>query len=136
MVLQISNNQKFDIYPFLYEWVLPSMKKWIQTSTNIKRLFKFSEFGTPKELYEVLVLMASNLKIYSNIDKTELRIELNQNLNNELNGAKLYSICRAINFGTLNCPAYPIFSDMFEFFANNFWFLFRQYEMGLLKKCL
>lgn len=49
------------------------------------------------------------------------------------NNAKLYDICAQVNYGTLDCPACPIFTNVFEKMASEFWNFYNDYYLGFLK---
>lgn len=135
MELVIDNEKNIDISSYVFHWVLPSMREYIRTGLSIKKLENYSDVGTSLVLYEDLVKAASNLQVITDELRKTIAIRLNPNLINASKTAKLYDICKLVNYGNTSCPAYPIFTKMFDFFAEKFWTYYWLYEMGVLRPC-
>ena len=123
-----------DLDIFITNWLLPSISKILKSKIQShKQLFiNYSHLFPEKELYTDLLDACNNLVVYHKNNLNDLIITIDPNKTNKENTVKLYDLCALINFGSIECPALPIFSQVFEYFAQNFWMFFNDYKVGIL----
>lgn len=82
-------------------------------------------------IFEILDICISNLIFRK--QQSNYIISINSNINIPETSAKFIDIARAVNYGVLGYSAYPIFSDLFDYFAENFFEYKEKYEkLGLM----
>lgn len=135
MELVVNNEKNIAINSYVFHWVLPSMRRYIQTGLDKRLLSNYAGFEDEVTLRQDLISAVSQLQVLTDEDKKTITIRLNPNLFNTSKTAKLYDICKLVNYGNTSCPAYPIFTKMFDFFAEKFWTYYWLYEMGVLRPC-
>lgn len=135
MRLNISLNKKHPgLDRFIIEWLIPSLRNMLKAKIhkNRARLQNYNHIIPQSELYSNLILAAENIIFQHKNSSEDLLITINPNEVNYKNTAKLYDICALVNFGSIDCPALPIFTEVFNYFANNFWQFFNDYKVGIL----
>jgi len=91
-------------------------KKTVLHEVYINEFYK-SKFKKHISAREVIISGLYNISWQRYVDKIVIEINPNQLIAGT--DAKLYEVCKLINFGTLDLPAYPIFTDLFETFKRN-----------------
>ena len=119
---------------FIDTWLLPSISKFLKAKIAMHRqiLVNYSNLFPDLQLYADLIDACNNLIVYHKHNMDELIITIDPNKFNKDITAKLYDICALINFGSIECPALPIFTEVFDYFAQNFWLFFNDYQVGIL----
>ena len=126
----VIESQNRNVNTFLNHWLIPvlssNLKSKVQSnSVQIKHFYS-------AEIYYDLLEATNYLKL-EHIESSGLIIlSIDSNKKNKENTAKLYDICSAVNYGSLSCPAIPIFTKAFDYFSNNFWRFYKYYMMRLL----
>lgn len=133
MILNIKTQKKFNLDPFLKEWLIPALRNNLKS--NIIKNKEAILYYHKKETYQNLLLAANCIDLWHTHSLNNLIISINQNEKNMEGTAKLYDICAMVNFGSLSKPAIPIFTKTFNYFAKKFWIFYRDYNLGILRKC-
>ena len=123
-----------DLDIFITNWLLPSISKVLKSKIHLHKqmLINYRHLFPEKELYADLLNACNSLVVQHKYNVNDLIITIDPNKTNKENTVKLYDLCALINFGSIECPALPIFSQVFEYFAQNFWMFFNDYKMGIL----
>jgi hypothetical protein len=134
MILYIKLQENFNLDPFINEWLIPALKSNLKSNLFSNKRLIFYYYG--EDFYQDLFLAVDSIELSHINLSNSLTISINQNKKNIGNTAKLYDICTMIDFGSLSNPAIPIFTKTFNYFAKNFWKFYRDYNLGILRKCL
>ena len=130
--MRLDINAKYGLEFVLY--IIKKLQEYIIGNINDKKLVFIEEYINQnyKSIYrkhisarDVLVSGAMNLtyQIYAN--KFTVEIDSKQILYGT--NAKLYDICKLINFGVLGIGSYPILTDSFDYFRHNLDYMFEYY---------
>ena len=122
--MKLDINTKYGLEFVLY--IIKKLQEYIIGNINDKKLVFIEEYINQnyKSIYrkhisarDVLVSGAMNLtyQIYAN--KFTVEIDSKQILYGT--NAKLYDICKLINFGVLGIGSYPILTESFDYFKDN-----------------
>ena len=122
--MKLDINTKYGLEFVLY--IIKKLQEYIIGNINDKKLVFIEEYINQnyKSIYrkhisarDVLVSGAMNLtyQIYAN--KFTVEIDSKQILYGT--NAKLYDICKIINFGVLGMGSYPILTESFDYFKDN-----------------
>ena len=137
MRLIIKNNRDHaNMDSYIVDWVIPSLQLYIWSKLDIRLLRNYKHIYEEDKLLTYIKQALQSLEMikvgYPQTHQYEIRI--NPNVFCDSKTAKLYDICSLVNYGSLSCPAYPIFTKSFDFFAVNFWKFYRLYQLGVLQK--
>lgn len=139
MTLEIENPRNFNLDAFIETFLIPKIQDSFIKEINNKRLVKIEEFINKLginiyhqyiSVRNILIASINNLS-YIKLPNNNymLQIDSNQMLPNI--SAKLIDLAYMINYGTLSTPAYPIFTNVFSFFANRLQLLYSEYLRGV-----
>ena len=133
MRLNITLNKNY-LYmeDFLKKWLIPSISKYLKSQIYKNKQLLINYNKDKNLLYRDLIEASNNIIYYHKYDKNDILIQIDPNKKNPENDAKLYDICAMVNYGSRDCPALPIFTKTFNYFAENFWVFFSNYEVGIL----
>lgn len=130
--MRLDINTKYGLEFVLY--IIKKLQEYIIGNINDKKLVFIEEYINQnyKSVYrkhisarDVLVSSAMNLtyQIYAN--KFTVEIDSKQILYGT--NAKLYDICKLINFGVLGIGSYPILTESFDYFRDNLDYMYEYY---------
>ena len=108
-----------------------------ETRKNYKRLAKYNEFidenvariddkETILPIRDILILSTYYLT-YKQLPNSYV-IELNPNVNVPNTYAKFIDIVKLVNYGNLSLPAYPIYDEMMDYFADKIVYFYKEYK--------
>ena len=103
-------------------FLIKQIKEYVKSIVDLKRLSVFDkylsdELGITDTALDIINLALNNL-CYKKSSKSYI-ISINNNTNLQNNVAKLYDVCKLINFGNLQISGYPIFTKTFNYFEKN-----------------
>ena len=130
--MRLDINTKYGLEFVLY--IIKKLQEYIIGNINDKKLVFIEEYINQnyKSIYrkhisarDVLVSSAMNLtyQIYAN--KFTVEIDSKQILYGT--NAKLYDICKLINFGVLGIGSYPVLTESFDYFKDNLDYMYEYY---------
>lgn len=130
--MRLDINTKYGLEFVLY--IIKKLQEYIIGNINDKKLVFIEEYINQnyKSVYrkhisarDILVSSAMNLtyQIYAN--KFTVEIDSKQILYGT--NAKLYDICKLINFGVLGIGSYPILTESFDYFRDNLDYMYEYY---------
>ena len=130
--MRLDINTKYGLEFVLY--IIKKLQEYIIGNINDKKLVFIEEYINQnyKSIYrkhisarDILVSSAMNLtyQIYAN--KFTVEIDSKQILYGT--NAKLYDICKLINFGVLGIGSYPILTESFDYFKDNLDYMYEYY---------
>ena len=130
--MRLDINTKYGLEFVLY--IIKKLQEYIIGNINDKKLVFIEEYINQnyKSIYrkhisarDILVSSAMNLtyQIYAN--KFTVEIDSKQILYGT--NAKLYDICKLINFGVLGMGSYPILTESFDYFKDNLDYMYEYY---------
>ena len=130
--MRLDINTKYGLEFVLY--IIKKLQEYIIGNINDKKLVFIEEYINQNynNIYrkhisarDVLVSSAMNLtyQIYAN--KFTVEIDSKQILYGT--NAKLYDICKLINFGVLGMGSYPILTESFDYFRDNLDYMYEYY---------
>jgi Leucine-rich repeat (LRR) protein len=138
MYLEIINKDGLDLDSFC-EYLIKQMQDYMKSETrkNYKRLAKYNEFidenvariddkETILPIRDILVLSTYYLT-YKQLPDSYV-IELNPNINVPNTYAKFIDIVKLVNYGNLSLPAYPIYDEMMDYFADKIVYFYKEYK--------
>lgn len=111
---------------FLTEKLLPELQLYILNNINNKYLnnnYLINKYNINGKNIIILGINALEYKEHQN----HFIIQINPNIRLPKITAKLYDACCDINYGSLNVPPYPIFSDAFNWAQQNKYKLYLEY---------
>lgn len=134
MRLVIKLDKKYNTESFIQNWLKKAISIYLRAEINKnKKLITYHFSNNVYDVYKNLMYATKFIDIkHLQEGSSDVLIEINPNRFNLENTAKLYDICAMVNFGSLSNPACPIFTKTFDYFAKNFWTLYRDYEWGIL----
>lgn len=141
MKLEISDPKNLLDRSFI-EWFKIKIRNKIVADVNLKKLENWDKFFNNQSMYksiykkkistsDIILAGASNLDYVKS--ESNFWIRLNPNIHTPgLDRIKLDLICKLINYGNRDLVGYPIFTDTFEYFAENINEYVDRYLHGLL----
>lgn len=105
--------------------LIPKIQEYFVSNLNDKYIESYIKFLNNKNIKYYLLLGVSNLECKEYYDY--YIIQINPNVTFPETTAKLYDVCYEINYGSLNIPPYPIFSDAFNWAQQNKYRLYLEY---------
>lgn len=128
MHLDISDPDKVLDRDFLV-WLISELRNHIITHINPKKLIKWDEYLNSSNEFvsiykkrlsaaDIITAGAMNLMFIEYQNKYSIQINPSK-LVPGLDRVKLQTICKLINFGNRAQASYPLFTDSFEYFAEN-----------------
>lgn len=141
MKLEIGDPKNLLDRPFI-EWLKVKIRNKILADVNLKKLENWDNFFNNQSMYksiykkkiltsDIILAGASNLDYVKS--ESNFWIRINPNIYTPgLDRVKLAVICKLINYGNRDLVGYPIFTDTFEYFAENINEYVDRYLHGLL----
>jgi hypothetical protein len=102
------------------EFIIKQLKLYIKNNLDIKRLSAFDSYFISNLNVTAMkvILQALNNIVYKKY-KSYYIIDVDNNVKLVNNDAKLYDVCKLINYGNLAIPGYPIFTEAFKHFEEH-----------------
>ena len=131
---------KVDITDFCEWLVVEHITPYIATHINQKKAQRFDDIinkyivTLPKRMLftdDIILASAYNLIVSKEDDNHIIRIDSNAFIPNT--NAKFISIAELINYGNLSTQAYPIYTETFNYFADNIDKYFNMYLEEMLE---
>lgn len=141
MQLEISDHKNLLDRAFI-EWLKIKIRDKIIADIDPKKLENWDNFFNNQSMYksiykkkisaiDLISAGASNLDY--RISDSKFQILLNPNIYaSGLDRIKVDTICRLINYGNRDLAGYPIFTDTFNYFAENIDLYVSRYLYGML----
>ena len=135
LIIDDIKSKNFDSF---VEWLIEQIQQHFIGSINPQRLIVFdnyfknfdwgfidkkTHFISTKQL---LISAIYNLRYRKTMNS--YTIEINPNAVIPSTSAKFIDIAKLVNYGNVELPAYPIFTDTFDYIADNFGFFFDEYS--------
>ena len=127
LIINNKDNLELDIF---CEILISLMQNYIQTKLDENQLIRFDSYLNNNNIIifnnnikrfistkEILIGSVYNLKVIR--DQNKYIIELDPNVNIPNTYAKFIDIVKLINYGNLTLAAYPIYTNMMNYFADN-----------------
>lgn len=144
MNLFIENSSNYNMDAFISGFLIDLIKKFFISKIDSARLIPIEEFLNSKvelqqfghlkpirvDLKSILIGSIENLK-WTKSSTGDYNIEVDPNQMVPNLQAKFIDIARLVNYGSLSTPAYPIYDDTFEYFADNLGNLIDKYLGGI-----
>ena len=128
MKIRIVGDKDKDLTHFINRCVIRQMQLYLRSHIKPKKLSQFQgEFDITDFINTI---MKRDFLVCTRFG-SDYVIEINNNLFMNNSVAKLVDICNLINFGNLNCYAYPVFTQMFDYIREDFYMLYRFYFGGI-----
>lgn len=136
MTLTVDNPDKLDLDGFISEKLIPEIQevfpsmindgKLISVNDFINNTLKLSPQGRWINVKDVLVSAIYNL-VYTEMPNGSYVISIDSNQIVPDTRAKIIEVARLVNYGNMSVPSYPIFDEVFKFFADNLNDLYIEY---------
>ena len=124
MKMTIHGEEDTNLLPFINLRILPLMQMYVRSHIKREKLLHFSEEFNLCDFLNTI--MRTNFLLCRKV-RSDYIIEINPNLYMRNSFAKLSDICNLVNFGNINCQAYPIFSQMISYIKREFYVLYKLY---------
>lgn len=130
--MRLDINTKYGLEFVLY--IIKKLQEYIIGNINDEKLVFIEEYINQnyKSIYrkhisarDVLVSGAMNMTYQIYASKFTVEIDSKQILYGT--NAKLYDICKLINFGVLGIGSYPILTESFDYFKDNLDYMYEYY---------
>ena len=129
MNLVIDNPDNLDLDIFC-EVLIKSMQNYLASEIDEDQLIRFDAFLNNNNIINYVdksnrllstkaILIGSSYNLIVVKNKTNYTIELDPNVNIPNTYAKFIDMVKLINYGNLGLPAYPIYDNMMNYFADN-----------------
>ena len=128
MKLKISDPNNSIELDFI-KWIKDKIKDKILSDLNIKKLDIWTNYINEQQIYKSIykkkvncldVILAGIYNLIYKYTFDGFVIMINPNINLPgFDRVKIASICKLINYGNQDISGYHIFTDIFEYFANN-----------------
>ena len=119
-------------------YVIRFLRSYIIQETNYRKLAALDAYLNSPNMFgdavrilscRAIILSAANNLVFKRFHD-EIVITINNNKKFAGLNAKLYDLCKLINYGTVSVPGYPIFTEAFNYVADNIEFLYFNYKEG------
>jgi hypothetical protein len=147
MNLIIENNSNIELDDLISNQLIDSMKNYFISSIRDDKLIAFDNYINSEKLFksnlykskqdyistkDLLIECIDNLVYTKN---TNLYIiEINSKKNSKKLDAKLIYISKLINYGNMQLAPYPIFTELFDYYAEIFPKIFEEYMETINKE--
>lgn len=120
MRLVVVGDDRKDLSPFINTTLSRLMRLYIKSHLDTRRLDRY-------EIEQENFIKTINSVNYIRCRKigSTYIVDINPNLNIVNSFAKLDDVCRLINYGSIDKPAYPIFTQMFNYMQKEFYVLYK-----------
>jgi len=134
LVIDNCNDKQFIIYliNFIKQYLIDHSRsqKFSSLDMYLNKIPKYkTKFRKSLTCHDIVICGAYNL-VYRKYGKKYI-ITINENQKLFGLDAKLYDMCKLINYGTLEIDGYPIFTDAFNYVQDNLEMLYFRYNTGL-----
>lgn len=137
MNLVIDNPDNLNLDAFC-QILITLMQNYIRTTLDTKQLIRFDAYLNNEDIIDYAdrsnrlvsskdILIGSTYNLVVIKDKDKYIIQLDNNINIPNTYAKFIDIVKLINYGNLALPAYPIYDNMMDYFAENLLEYYRIY---------
>jgi hypothetical protein len=108
-------------------WLITQIRRKYFTEVKIKKYSRVDDYLLTLALMErhkgisshnIVQQGLSNLIVSSDVDSYSIHIN-DSIFFDSVEGIKLSSMCKLINYGTLSVKGYPIITELFTYYANN-----------------
>lgn len=130
--MKLEIHRKYGLKFVLY--LIRKLQNYIIGSIDTRKLFKIEEYinsvynENNKGYISVKnIIISGAMNLTYTIYPTKFVIEINSNEIYYRTNAKLYELCKLINYGVLGVTAYPIFTESFKYINDNINLLFERY---------
>ena len=136
MTLTVDNPDRLDLDGFISEKLIPEIQevfpsmindgKLISVNDFINNTLKLSPQGRWINVKDVLLSAIYNL-VYTKMPNGSYVISIDSNQIVPDTRAKIIEVAQLVNYGNMSVPSYPIFDEVFRFFADNLNDLYIEY---------
>lgn len=145
MELYIENPQNLELEAFAQTILIPRIRLYIQSHLNVALLRAIEDYlNSPKLLNQLLinpqeptlinavniVLAAANNLVINHFDN-DIIIRIDSEKTVPRLTAKLIELASLVNYGSLGCPAFPIFDQAFDEVAQQFPQLYKEFTANV-----
>lgn len=141
MNLIIDSELGVPLNAFLQEKLIPEMQEYFISSINNRKLEPFDEYinsldniqyGLPQGKKRYLstkdLLLSCIYNLTYSISADDCIIEINSSKIAPNTNAKLLWIAKLVNYGNMQLAPYPLFTELFDHFADIFWDILKEYK--------
>lgn len=136
MTLTVDNPDRLDLDGFIAEKLIPEIQEVFPSMINDGKLISVNDFvnntlklspqGRWINVKDVLLSAIYNL-IYTEMPDGSYVISIDSNQIVPDTRAKIIEVAQLVNYGNMSVPSYPIFDEVFNFFADNLNDLYIEY---------
>lgn len=136
MTLTVDNPDGLDLDGFISEKLIPEIQgvfpsmindgKLISVNDFVNNTLKLSPQGRWINVKDVLLSAIYNL-VYTEMPDGSYVISIDSNQIVPDTRAKIIEVAQLVNYGNMSVPSYPIFDEVFNFFADNLNDLYIEY---------
>lgn len=136
MTLTVDNPDRLDLDGFVSGKLIPEIQevfpsiindgKLIAVNDFINNTLKLSPQGRWINVKDVLLSAIYNL-VYTKMPNGSYVISIDSNQIVPDTRAKIIEVAQLVNYGNMSVPSYPIFDEVFRFFADNLNDLYIEY---------
>lgn len=136
MTLTVDNPDRLDLDGFIAEKLIPEIQgvfssmindgKLISVNDFVNNTLKLSPQGRWINVKDVLLSAIYNL-VYTEMPDGSYVISIDSNQIVPDTRAKIIEVAQLVNYGNMSVPSYPIFDEVFNFFADNLNDLYIEY---------
>ena len=136
MTLTVDNPDRLDLDGFISERLIPEIQEVFSSMINDGKLISVNDFvnntlklspqGRWINVKDVLLSAIYNL-VYTEMPDGSYVISIDSNQIVPDTRAKIIEVAQLVNYGNMSVPSYPIFDEVFNFFADNLNDLYIEY---------
>lgn len=136
MTLTVDNPDRLDLDGFISERLIPEIQEVFPSMINDGKLISVNDFvnntlklspqGRWINVKDVLLSAIYNL-VYTEMPDGSYVISIDSNQIVPDTRAKIIEVAQLVNYGNMSVPSYPIFDEVFNFFADNLNDLYIEY---------
>lgn len=136
MTLTVDNPDRLDLDGFISEKLIPEIQEIFPSMINDGKLISVNDFvnntlklspqGRWINVKDVLLSAIYNLT-YTEMPDGSYVISIDSNQIVPDTRAKIIEVAQLVNYGNMSVPSYPIFDEVFNFFADNLNDLYIEY---------
>lgn len=136
MTLTVDNPDRLDLDGFISEKLIPEIQEVFPSMINDGKLISVNDFvnntlklslqGRWIDVKDVLLSAIYNL-VYTEMPDGSYVISIDSNQIVPDTRAKIIEVAQLVNYGNMSVPSYPIFDEVFNFFADNLNDLYIEY---------
>lgn len=126
MNLVINNELEEDITDFC-NWLIKDIQSSFKGFIDANQLIRFDDIinnsiefkQLPRYINPIEIIIGSMYNLRLAVNNSVYTIEIDPNINIPDTYTKFIDIARLVNFGNLTVNPYPIFTEIFQFYADN-----------------